>query len=391
MLNPKNNIMLSFNYYNPTEVFFGKNAVESLGEISSLIGKKAMIVYGGGSVFRNGAYDDVTNQLKEYNVDWIEFSGIKSNPVIEDVKKAVSLGISQKVDFIIGIGGGSVIDSTKIISIAIAHKLEDSWQLMDKTVLPAKKIPVIAVPTLAATGTEMNHIAVIQNNKLGKKFGFKTRLNFPEHSFLDPSYTLSVPENYTAYGIVDLFSHVMENLVGGGNASLSDRFAVSILKEAVFYGPKLLSNPDDYELRAKIMWAATNALNGLTSYGKDTGDWGSHAIAHAISVLFDTPHGVTLSIVMPALFKYRIREIAEQLKYMGKEVFGVNTAEEALGEMKSFFSSLGVPVTLEEAGIDRKGSKEILNLINSNNVKGRSYDLSDEDRTLILYFMQAYD
>ncbi len=164
-------------------------------------------------------------------------------------------------------------------------------------------VPLIAVLTLAATGTEMNPVAVLQNPGTREKIGFRNDAMYPTHSFLDPAYTLSVPANYTAYGIVDLVAHCLEAWFGEGDATLSDRFVLSIIKEALEYGPALMADLSNYELRARIMWAATNALNNMTMYGRVSGDWGVHALGHVLSFLYDTPHGASLSIMYPAWMK----------------------------------------------------------------------------------------
>lgn len=373
--------------YNPTRVHFGNNVIQKLPEVLDGYGKCVLVVYGKGSVKRSGAYDDVMNALHLAGCRVVEYGGIKSNPVIEDVASASQLGVEKGVDFVLAVGGGSVIDSAKVIAIAIADRIEDPWLLMNQSILPRRKIPMIAVLTLAATGSEMNHIAVLQSNECQLKFGFKSILNFPDHSFLDPGYTISVPRNYTAYGIVDLMSHVLEFFPSGGDATLTDRFSLSILKEALAFGPALLDDLENYQLRAKIMWAATNALNGIPSYGKSGSDWLSHAIGHALSVLYDIPHGATLAVVMPAVLRFRLTEIESPLRQMGKEVFGVKSASLAIDALKSFYASLGVPVSLRGLNLTDQNIDALKSLINRNKARGRDYDLSDEERNAIVDLM----
>ena len=290
--------MYNFLAFNPVKLHFGKNVVKELGTSAATLGKKALLVYGGGSVLRNGSYKDTLEQLKSHDILITEFNGIKPNPRVEDVMEAARIGREAEVDMVVAVGGGSVIDSAKIIAICITDNC-DAWEVMTGTHKPEGAKPLVAVLTLAATGTEMNAVAVLQNGLTMEKIGYRNDLMYPVHSFLDPAYTESVPANYTAYGIVDLVAHALEAWFGLGEASLSDRFVISVIKEAMEYGPALMKDLESYELRANIMWAATNALNNTTIYGRQSGDWGVHAFGHVLSFLYDTAHGATLSIIYP--------------------------------------------------------------------------------------------
>jgi alcohol dehydrogenase YqhD (iron-dependent ADH family) len=375
--------MKSFIAYNPTKLFFGRNAVGDLGEQSAGYGQHALLVYGGGSVFRNGSYGDTRKQLEQKQIRITEFRGIKPNPLVDDVMEAARLGREQGVDMVVAVGGGSVIDSAKIIAICIPEAC-DAWELMTGKYEPSVSLPLITVLTLAATGTEMNPAAVLQNKRTGQKIGLRHALNYPTLSFLDPSYTLTVPADYTAYGIVDLVAHCLEAWFGEGDATLSDRFVIAIIREAMEFGHALLSQPDNYDLRAKIMWAATNALNNLTLYGRTSGDWGVHALGHVLSFLFDTPHGATLSVIYPAWMKL-IRERDEgRIGQLGKELFGKQDAGTAIDGLEGFFNSLGSPVRCPAAGIGPERREEILELMNWNRAQGSHHKLSDADRGMIL-------
>jgi alcohol dehydrogenase YqhD (iron-dependent ADH family) len=224
--------MENFVAYNPVQLHFGKDCVKDLGKAAVTLGKKALLVYGKGSVLRNGSYDDTLKQLKDSGIGVIEYSGIKPNPVVDAVDEAAEIGISEKVDMVVAVGGGSVIDSAKIIAVCIADKAK-GWDVMTRKQEPQRSLPLIAVLTLAATGTEMNPTSVLQNHTTDQKIGFRHPVMFPVHSFLDPSYTISVPANYTAFGIVDLVAHSLEAWFGKGEADLSDRFVVAIIKEAL--------------------------------------------------------------------------------------------------------------------------------------------------------------
>jgi alcohol dehydrogenase YqhD (iron-dependent ADH family) len=284
---------------------------------------------------------------------------------------------------VVAVGGGSVIDSAKIIAICIAENC-DAWKVMTGKYKPATALPLIAVLTLAATGTEMNAVSVLQNAETQEKIGYRNDLIYPVHSFLDPSYTQSVPSTYTAYGVVDLVAHSLEAWFGEGDASLSDRFVVSIIQEALEYGPKLMKDLDNYELRAHIMWAATCALNNLTLYGRESGDWGVHALGHVLSFLYDTAHGATLSIMYPAWMKVLKDRAGDRIRKLGQDLWGLSTEDECIEAFESFFKTLGSPVKCQEAGIDPGQKGEILALMNKQKAGGMNHSLSDEERARLL-------
>ncbi|MEZ5197578.1 MAG: iron-containing alcohol dehydrogenase [Bacteroidales bacterium] len=378
--------MVNFKIDNPTVLHFGRDVINGLGKVVSKYGRKVLLVYGKGSIKSNGIYDAVMAQLNNINAEVTEFAGIKPNPIVEDVNKAAELGREKGIDVIVAVGGGSVIDSAKVMAVTIPEDTS-AWRIMIKMVKPQKAIPVICILTLAATGTEMNPFAVLQSDQAKKKLGIGYPNMYPKHSFLDPQFTYSVPKDYTAYGIVDLVAHALENYFGKGEATLSDRFVYAVIKEAIEYGPRLLNSLQDYDLRAKIMYAATNALNGLTMYGRESGDWGVHDIGHTISVLFDTPHGVTLSIAYPAWLKLMKDRIPERIAELGQAVFGVDNPGDTIIKLEEFFISLGSPVRLNEAGILPEDKDELLATMMRNKVNGAHLVLSDDDRETILNLM----
>lgn len=378
--------MENFTAYNPTSLHFGKEATNQLGEVISQYGKRVLLMYGKGSIKKNGIYDSVMEQLKSINAEVFEYSGIKSNPVVDDVYKATEYGMNNNVNVILAVGGGSVLDSAKITSLSLANKV-DTWDLMKRKIEPKSKIPVVSVLTLAATGSEMNGAAVLQNHGTKEKIGLVHSLNYPNHSFLDPQFTYSVSKEYTAYGVADLMVHTFESFFGEGNASLSDRFVEAICKEAMLYGPKVLKEPKNYEYRANVMWAATNALNGLCDRGRKAGDWGTHAIGHILSYLYDTPHGATLTIASLAWMKLQTERIPERVAKLGEHLFGTNTPEETIQKLKEFFKSINCPVNLADINIKESQKDEILELMNRNKVNGIIHQLSNEDREKIVDFM----
>ena len=378
--------MEKFIAFNPTKLHFGRGVVNDLGAYASESGSHALLVYGKGSVLLNGSYKETLNQLDINNIKVTEFNGIKPNPLVGDVMEAAEKGRKNGVDMVVAIGGGSVIDSAKIIAICIAENCE-AWEVMSGIYSPTSALPLVAVLTLAATGTEMNAIAVLQNPETRQKKGFRNDLIYPVHSFLDPAYTLTVPVNQTAYGIVDLIAHCLEAWFGEGEASLSDRFVISIIQEAMEFGPALLKNPASYDLRSRIMWAATNALNNITIYGRKSGDWGVHVLSHDLSFLYDTPHGATLSIIYPAWMKMMRSRAKERIEQLGIALFGKADLDGIILEFESLFTSLGCPVRCEQAGIEASAWDEILELANRNLSQGLNHKLSEKERKEVISYM----
>ncbi len=381
-------IMENFRAYTPTMVHFGKDVLKGMGDEARRYGDRALLVYGKGSVLRNGSYDTAVEQLTTAGIQIIEFDGIKPNPLVGDVNKAAQTGIDNKVDMIIAVGGGSVIDSAKIISVCIAEGCE-GWDVMKGRIDNLSAIPLIAVLTLAATGTEMNGTAVLQNPDTREKIGFNHPEMYPRHSYLDPAYTITVPENYTAYGIADLIAHCLESFFGYGEATLSDRFVEAIIKEAMIFGPALLSDLQNYELREKIMWAATNALNGTTLWGRITGDWGVHAIGHALSFLYDTPHGASLTIAYPSWLRHIKMRDPGRIRQLGRHLYESEDIDTTIDNLENFFRSIKCPVTLGEIGITYDQKDEILTQMNISKSSGVNYRLDDADRKAILEMMFA--
>ncbi len=376
----------NFTVYNPTRLHFGKGVVQNIGTRVKIYGNRVLLMYGKGSVKKYGYYDTVVSKLKETGLEVVEFSGIKPNPVVDDVRRAVQKGVQNNIDVIVALGGGSVIDSAKITALSIANN-EDPWNYMTWKANPRKTIPLVCVLTLAATGTEMNGAAVLQNQNSKQKLGYVNELNFPKESFLDPSFTTTVPADYTTYGIVDLIAHALESFFGAGEPSVTDKITTAIIKDAMEWAPALLNNLTDYDLRAKIMLDATLALNGITSYGKKSGDWGVHAIGHELSFLYDTPHGATLSIAYPAWLKLQKDRIPKRISTLGKLLFDTTDTDKTIELLQRFFVHINSPVSLKEIGIAGDKKEEIVNQMAKNNVTGMHHPLSANDYNLLVNFM----
>lgn len=375
--------MENFIAYNPTQLHFGKGVMDGLGKAIAEFGNRVLLIYGGGSIKKNGIYDKAIEQLKSINAEVFEYSGIKPNPLIEDVDVAAEFGRKNKIDVILAVGGGSVIDSAKIISITIPVD-HSGWDFYTEKAKPEIAIPLISVLTLAATGTEMNPFAVVQNKATQQKLGYGHDLIYNKHSFLDPENTFSVPRDYTAYGVADLQSHCLEAYFGAGEATLSDKIVFAIMRDGIEHGAALLSDLQNYDLRANIMYDATMALNEITIYGRVSGDWGVHSIGHILSVLYDTAHGASLTIVIPAWMKFHKDIIPERIAFLGKNVFDVDGVDETIAAFENYFQSIECPIRFSDIAKGDEKKEDVLKAMNENKVSGANLKLTNEDHARIL-------
>ncbi|MEN9370783.1 MAG: hypothetical protein RI952_1648, partial [Bacteroidota bacterium] len=382
-----------FTHYNPTKILFGKNEIEKVAVECLPYGQTAIILLGKGSAKKHGIYARLISLLNMHQIKFITYEGIKSNPTYQDADAAVKLAKDNKVDFIIALGGGSVIDTAKAVAMGyyVEHSVWDFY--MQKVERPSKALPIISILTLAATGTEMNSSTVIQDTDGGMKKGYGSPLLFPKVSILDPELTYSVPANYTAYGIADLMAHALEVFFGLGDAPLSDHYIASILKLAIQFGPTTIEEPENYDARANIMWLASNALNGTILNGRGTGDWGCHGLEHTLSVLYDIPHGAGLSIVYPAWLKYHFSKIKSRLAFLAKNVFELHTgtdeelALQFIEKLENYFNILKTPIRLSEFQIPATDHQKIIDNLILNNITGRVYPLNSDDYDGIVKLM----
>ncbi len=352
-------MMNQFLQYNPTRLYFGKGQIEQMGkEITT--GSKVLVVYGGGSIKRNGVYDEAVGMLKSLDSDIYELSGVEPNPRLTTVQKGVEICKQEGIDFLLAVGGGSVIDCTKAIAAGAQYD-GDAWDLITGSAPVEKALPFGTVLTLAATGSEMNAVSVITNWETRDKLGWGSSHVFPTFSILDPSYTFSVPEHQTVYGIVDSMSHALEHYFHRTpNTPMIDGFIESLLRTAVEYGPKLMENQQSYEYRETMMYISTTAFNGTLSNGTDGGDWATHRIEHALSAVYDIPHGGGLAILFPNWLEHVLQEDPSRVKQLAVNVFGIDPegkgdtqlAEEGAGALREFWNSLGAPSTLKDYDID---------------------------------------
>lgn len=351
--------MDNFTFYNPTKLIFGKGQLQELKNEVPQYGKKVLVVYGGGSIKRNGLYDSVMNELKEIGAEVFELAGVEPNPRISTVRKGVQICKEEGIDFLLAVGGGSVIDCTKAIAAGAKYD-GDAWDLVIKKVFASEALPFGTVLTLAATGSEMNAGSVITNWETNEKYGWGSPVTYPKFSILDPVNTFTVPKDQTIYGIVDMMSHVFEHYFHlTENTEFQDRMCESLLLTVMETAPKLLEDLENYEHRATILYAGTMALNGILNMGY-RGDWATHNIEHAVSAVYDIPHGGGLAILFPNWMKHNLKVKPERFKKMAVRVFNVNpegkTDEEAglegIEKLREFWSSIGAPSRLADYDID---------------------------------------
>ncbi|WP_067727939.1 iron-containing alcohol dehydrogenase [Oceanobacillus damuensis] len=352
--------MENFTYQNPTKLIFGKGQIEKLSEEIKLYGKRVLIVYGGGSIKRNGIYDKVINELGKMGAEIFELSGVEPNPRISTVRKGVKICKDEAIEFLLAVGGGSTIDCTKAIAVGATTE-EDMWDVVTKKVQVEGALPFGTVLTLAATGSEMNAGSVITNWETNEKHGWGTAYTYPKFSILDPENTFSVPRDQTIYGIVDMMSHVLEHYFHKAtNTPVQDRFCESILLTVMETAPKLLEDPENYDYRSTIMLSGTLALNNMLNMGF-RGDWATHNLEHAVSAVHDIPHGGGLAILFPNWMKHVLdEENAPRFKQLAVRVFGVDTtgksdkeaALEGIDRLREFWTSIGAPSTLRDYDID---------------------------------------
>lgn len=362
--------MNSFNFFNPTKIIFGKNAINNLAnEIKNY--KNILFTYGGGSIKKNGIYNKVIQILKNENKNVIELDGIMPNPRKEKVYEGIELCKNNNIDFILAVGGGSVIDCSKAIAIG-AKTDKDFWQTfyIDWEEC-TDAIPLGTILTLSATGTEMDSGSVITDWENHIKTHYDSEHMFPKFSILDPSYTYTLPKEQTIYGSIDILAHVFEQYFSMPDESnLSDNLAEAIIRTVIDNLEIAIENPNNYNARANLMWCSTMALNGIIGLGKEQ-DWNSHQIEHALSGIYDIAHGAGLAIVFPNWMKYVYKNSINKFKKYAVNIWNVDTknkteeeiALEGINKTKEYFSKVGAPVTLSEVNIPESDIDKIVETV----------------------------
>jgi alcohol dehydrogenase len=378
--------MQNFTYWNPTKLIFGKDQIEQLKTEIPQYGTKVLLVYGGGSIKRNGLYDQVISILKDLDANVFELPGVEPNPRISTARKGVEICKREGIDFILAVGGGSVIDCTKLIAAGAKYD-GDAWDLVVKKAFAEEALPFGTILTLAATGSEMNSGSVITNWETQEKYGWGSPFTFPKFSILDPTNTFTVPKDQTIYGIVDIMSHVFEQYFHiGENTLLQDRFCESTLLTVMEAASKLVNDLENYELRETILYCGTIGLNGMLSMGS-RGDWATHNIEHAVSAVYDIPHGGGLAILFPNWMKHSLNENPSRFKQLAVRVFGIDPTgksdEEAglegVEKLREFWSSIGAPSRLADYEIDNTKLEDMADKAMVNGEFGNFKKLNRED------------
>ncbi|MDL2231635.1 iron-containing alcohol dehydrogenase [Porphyromonadaceae bacterium OttesenSCG-928-L07] len=369
--------MNNFTFQNPVKLIFGKGMISRLAkEIPT--GKRIMITMGGGSVKKNGVYEQVKAALKDHYT--VEFWGIEPNPSVETLRKAIALGKEEKIDFLLAVGGGSVIDGTKLISAGLLYD-GDAWELVTAGKTVRNTVPLATVLTIPATGSEMNRGAVISRYETKEKAAFNA--NYPVFSILDPEVTFSLPKNQIAYGIIDTFVHVFEQyLTKTGESRIMDRWSEGILQTLIEIAPKIIENQQDYDLMADFMLSATMGLNGFVALGVSQ-DWATHMIGHELTALHGLSHGHTLAIVLPGVMDVLRAAKGDKIIQYGERIWDIKEGnreekiDRAIEKTEAFFRSLGVTTKLSEENIGEETLNEIERRFNERGVTyGENQDVT---------------
>ena len=383
--------MQNFNYQTPTRLLFGKGVIAQLPEVLGAVGHKVLLAYGGGSIKRIGLYQQVLALLKDFEI--VELPGIQPNPKYDpSVLEGVRLCKEHRVEVILSVGGGSVLDCCKAIAAGACYE-GDPWDLISYKVKAKRALPIVDVLTLAATGSEYDCGGVISRTETNDKIGYIAPLLFPVASFLDPCYTFSVPKNQTAAGVADAINHVLEQYFCEDSTLMNDGMCEATIKSLMVNGRKCLENPEDYTARAEMMFCCTLACNNILSLGNSDSGWPMHGIEHALSGYYDITHGEGLAILTPRWMRHILSErtLPRFVKY-GINVFGIDAslpereiADKAIDATYAFFESLGMPMHLREVGIGPERIDEMAHHVAVNEGLEKAYvPLTEQDIKAII-------
>ncbi|HJD22731.1 MAG TPA: iron-containing alcohol dehydrogenase [Firmicutes bacterium] len=379
--------MENFVFHNPAKILFGKGVEKQAAqEVRAFGGTRVLLVYGGGSIKRSGLYDTLAESLRAEGLPFWELGGVQPNPRLGLVKEGIRLCREQGIDFLLAAGGGSVIDTAKGIAVGVPDK-GDLWEFYERKRMPEKALPVGVVLTIPAAGSESSDSSVLTKEEGQRKLGFSSPLMTPRFAIMNPAFTCTLPAYQTACGASDILAHLMERyFTRVEHVDFTDRLIEASLRAILDYAPLALAHPEDYDIRAEIMWAGTIAHNNLLNTGR-IGDWGSHRIEHELSALYDIAHGAGLAIVFPAWMKYVWREDPARFVQFASRVFGVEIAygnperavETAIARLEQFYRSLGLPTRLSEAGIPDDRLREMAHKCTLPGPQGNFKKLYEED------------
>ena len=382
--------MYNFDFKNPVKICFGKGQIAKLSK-ELPANKKILLTYGGGSIFKNGVYDQV--KAATQGMDIVEFGGIEPNPHYETLMKAVKVVKNEKIDYLLAVGGGSVLDGTKFIAAAALYEGDDPWDICAKRseIIVTEALPIGAVITLPATGSEMNGNSVVTRVSTQEKLAFGSTAVMPQFSILDPEVIFSLPDRQVANGVVDAFVHVMEQyLTFPADAPLQDRFAEGILHTLIEEGPKVLADRQNYEAAANFMWSATMALNGLIGMGVPQ-DWGTHMIGHELTAYHGIDHARTLAIVLPGMMHIRRKEKQDKILQYGERIWNISEGsvderiDQTIQKTIAFFESVGIKTTLPDYEVPNSTIEKITNRFEERGMKiGEKADIGPKEIQAIL-------
>lgn len=344
--------MDNFSFYNPTTIEFGKDKEQLIGQILASHGiKKVLLTYGSERIKRDGLFATVSKSLDKHGISFVESGGIVSNPVLSKVREAIATAREHKVDAVLSVGGGSVLDSSKAIAAGTLYA-GDVWDLFLRTAPIDAALPVFAILTLAATGSEMNNGAVVTNEATKEKFAIGSVHTFPKVSIVNPALMQTVSRDYLVYSAADIIAHSIEGyFTAKVQPKIQSRLVESVISTVIETTEALLADPHDYDARAEFAWASTLALNGITYAGTSGFGYPNHMIEHSLSALFNVPHGAGLSVVIPAWMKWYYGRNPAQFERFAQQVFGLKTAEEGIAALEKWFDKVGTPTRLSQLGI----------------------------------------
>ena len=355
--------MKDFEFSFPTKVIFGRNAHKRTGEFAALYGKNVMLLYGSQRIKKNGLLEDIKTQLASYGIRTTEFGGIEENPTLEIAEEACIVARKEKIDLLIAVGGGSVIDTAKAVSVGAIYS-GALWDLYLGIGQASEALPIGIVLTLAATASEANCVSVLHNTQLGKKLSMTNPLTFPRFALMNPELTYSVPKYQTAAGSVDIFSHAFERYFHKEQSgTLRDLLCASVMRTVLSELPKALAQPDSYDARSQLMWTASVAHSNILGF---EGDFACHALSHVLTTQFGICHGAALGILMIAWCKYMlsleentIAKFATQVWQVSENGTPSQIAQNGIYEFQNFICSVGLPVTLREAGFTKAAPEQL--------------------------------
>lgn len=359
--------MDNFSFYNPTRIEFGKDKEQRVGQILAEYGaRKVLLTYGSERIKQGGLFATVTRSLAAQGIAFVECGGIVSNPVISKVREAIATARAEQVDAVLSVGGGSVLDSAKAIAAGTAYA-GDVWELFIGKGRIEAALPVFAILTLAATGSEMNSGAVVTNEATKEKFAIDSVHCFPKVSIVNPALMNTVSRDYLVYSAADIIAHSIEGyFTATVQPKIQSRLVESVISTVIETTEQLLADPQNYDARAEFAWAATLALNGITYAGTAGFGYPNHMIEHALSALFNVPHGAGLSVVMPAWMKWYHGRNPAQFERFARQIFGLKTAEEGIAALEQWFDKIGTPTRLSQLGITQADLPAILDNLQGN-------------------------